>query len=423
MSRKGLVVLLMLVLASGMFLTAEAVNPGDLDLLTYWTGADELAIRAAIDVYKAACPGITVNFESLGATEFKPTFGREIMTEPRDLYSAWNGTFTAEWVAKGALKDLTGFWKNAGFDNIIAEGLKGPGFATYEGKIYWIPHVLQVRTCFYNKKIFDQLGLVPPTTWAEFINIMETLKANGILPLVVGTMGEAYGIQPVIEHLIVAHLGIDDALKLAQGGLSYKDPRVVAAFEEFVDFIDKGYVNKDMFATRFDEALRKFGRGDAGMWWRATWGSSCLVGEFGWVDGVDYGTFTPPPKDPAVPVPSLGYADGWVIPKAAEDQALAEDFIAKMVSEQAQIAHSVIKGHGLTINKHISPSLYAAAGYPSKAKQLEDYREHGIYGVLIGYYTPRFLEDYTIIISDLVTGVIDTPTAIDRLEKARAADY
>lgn len=403
--------------------TVAPVPPEPLDVLVYWTGADEEAIRAAVDVYKAEYPDITVNFEALAGTEFKPAFGTEIVTEPRDLYSAWNGTFTMEWVGKEALEDLTGFWEDAGFDDIISEGLKGPGYAEYEGKIYWIPHVLQVRTTFYNKAVFDDLGLVPPTTWAEYINIMETLKANGILPLVAGTMGEAYGIQPLIDHLVVAHLGIDDALKLAQGELSYTDPRVVAAFEDFMDFVDKGYVNDDMFATRFDEALRKFGRGEAGMWWRATWGSSCLVGEFDWVDGVDYGTFTPPPKDPAIPVPGLGYADGWVIPKAAADMELAKEFIKVMVSARAQNAHSVVKGHGLTINKLFSPIAYVEAGFPSKAVQLEDYLTYGIYGIPIGYYTPEFLEDYTVIISDLVTGVIDVSTAIDRLEEARAAGY
>jgi ABC-type glycerol-3-phosphate transport system substrate-binding protein len=364
----------------------------------------------------------------LAATEFKPTFAREIMTEPRDLYSAWNGTFAMEWAAKGALQDLTTFWAGAGLDDMVYKDLKGEGWAKYPGpdgkvRIYWAPHVLQVRSTFYNKKLFAKFGLGVPTTWDEYTNILKTLKANGILPIAVGTMGELYGIQPVIDHLIVGHCGIDFATKLSQGKESYKDSRVVAALREFKDFVNVGFVNSDMFATRFDEALRKFGRGEAGMWWRATWGSSCLVGEFGWLDGVDYATFTPPARFSNIPVPDLGYADGWVIPKGSEDPGLAAVFIKTMVGVDAQRAHSIIRGHGVTINKHIMPSEYVAANAPSKAIQLRHYRESGIYSALIYNFTPKFLEDCTTIISDLVTGVIDVPEATNRLEAARRADY
>lgn len=430
MLRKVLVVLLTvtLVLTSGMFLTAGATDKEQLDVITYWTGADELAIREAIGVFETAYPEVKVNFESLSAPEYKLTFVKEIMTAPRDLYSAWNGTFTMEWAAKGALQDLTTFWAGAGLDDVVYKDFKEEGWAKCPGpdgkvKIYWVPHVLQVRSTFYHKELFDSLGLGAPTTWDEYTNILRTLKANGILPIVVGTMGEAYGMQPLIGHLIVGHCGIDFAKKLSQGKESYRDSRVEAAFREFKDFLNVGFLNSDMCATRFDEALRKFGRGEAGMWWRATWGSSCLVGEFGWVDGVNYATFTPPPRFPNIPVPDLGYADGWVIPEGSEDPELAAVFIKTMVSADAQRAHSVIRGHGVTINKHIMPSEYVAANAPSKASQLRHYRESSIYLTLIDQFTPKFVDDYTIIISELVTGVIDVPEAINRLEAARRADY
>ena len=40
---------------------------------------------------------------------------------------------------------------------------------------------------WYNKKVFADNGLKPPTTWDEFFKVADALKAKGIVPLVIGT--------------------------------------------------------------------------------------------------------------------------------------------------------------------------------------------------------------------------------------------
>ncbi len=51
------------------------------------------------------------------------------------------------------------------------------------GKLYIIPHD-QVKTAmFYNKKIFDQLGLSPPSTWKEFMEICQRIKDAEYVPV------------------------------------------------------------------------------------------------------------------------------------------------------------------------------------------------------------------------------------------------
>ena len=52
-----------------------------------------------------------------------------------------------------------------------------------DGKVYAVPTGLSYATgVYYNKKIFDELGLHVPTTWDEFVGVMGALRDAGITP-------------------------------------------------------------------------------------------------------------------------------------------------------------------------------------------------------------------------------------------------
>lgn len=58
--------------------------------------------------------------------------------------------------------------------------------ATYNGKVYGLPIGFNAIGVIYNKNIFTQLDLNIPTTWDEFKNVVQIIKATGIVPLVAG---------------------------------------------------------------------------------------------------------------------------------------------------------------------------------------------------------------------------------------------
>ena len=39
---------------------------------------------------------------------------------------------------------------------------------------------------YYNRDLFDKLGLKEPETYDEFLNICETLKSNNVIPIAFG---------------------------------------------------------------------------------------------------------------------------------------------------------------------------------------------------------------------------------------------
>ncbi|SNX74080.1 carbohydrate ABC transporter substrate-binding protein (CUT1 family) [Bacillus oleivorans] len=56
-----------------------------------------------------------------------------------------------------------------------------------DGKQYGVPLNISTTQMFYNKKIFEELGLKEPSTWDEFIELNETLLSEGITPIALGT--------------------------------------------------------------------------------------------------------------------------------------------------------------------------------------------------------------------------------------------
>lgn len=56
-----------------------------------------------------------------------------------------------------------------------------------DGGVYGVPFALQTVQVLYNEAMFERLGLQEPTTWAEFLQVGDALKASGVYALANGT--------------------------------------------------------------------------------------------------------------------------------------------------------------------------------------------------------------------------------------------
>jgi ABC-type glycerol-3-phosphate transport system substrate-binding protein len=82
---------------------------------------------------------------------------------------------------------------------------------TGDNKLYTLPIYADMAGLFYNKTIFSQLGITPPTTWAEWMDINAKLKAAGYEP--VGWAGNDIGpevwLQGIMSDALFRHLEAD----------------------------------------------------------------------------------------------------------------------------------------------------------------------------------------------------------------------
>src|SRR5207248_10695108 len=95
--------------------------------------------------------------------------------------------------------------------------------------IYSVPaNIHRGNELFYNKKVFSDNGITPPTTWDEFFTAADKLKAKGISALAVGGK-DTWSITMLFEDILIARGGANKFNDLMAGKADWTDPNVVAS--------------------------------------------------------------------------------------------------------------------------------------------------------------------------------------------------
>ncbi len=153
---------------------------------TYWSLSGEPGEpirKAAIERFNSANPNqkITPTFFANDAYKQKIKTALGANQAPTMIWG-WGGGGLKSYVDAGQVEDLTGWFdQNAAVkDKIFPSSF---GAATVGGKIYAMPiETVQPIVLFYNKKVFDRVGVQPPTTWAQVMELVPKFNAAGVAP-------------------------------------------------------------------------------------------------------------------------------------------------------------------------------------------------------------------------------------------------
>ncbi len=157
-----------------------------------------------------------------------------------------------------ALDDLMPELKN--FDEAKLMGAR----SVTDGKLYGVPAVSQTMLCYYNKNVYEELGLEVPKTWDGFIANLEATKAAGYDALANGTK-EGWCCEFLFGGGCSSlHGGIDFYNKVITGDTNFEDPVFVAAVNEmltlapFMPPMYEGVAYTDMQASFINEMSAHF---------------------------------------------------------------------------------------------------------------------------------------------------------------------
>lgn len=144
-------------------------------------------INTKLAEYEQMHPDIKFNIISAQNQEYKEKIKIVVGSEDTpDIFFSWVGDFTERFIREDLILDLTPYleadpeWKDSFIESQMEQ------YVNADGMQYGIPFRLDCKLFFYNKAIFDEHNLTVPTTWDEFINVCETLKAAGITPISFG---------------------------------------------------------------------------------------------------------------------------------------------------------------------------------------------------------------------------------------------
>jgi raffinose/stachyose/melibiose transport system substrate-binding protein len=94
----------------------------------------------------------------------------------------WGGGGLKSWVDADQVEDLTSwFGSNADLKDRLFASSFGP--ATIDGKIYAMPaETVQPIVLYYNKRVFDKVGVQPPKSWGDIMALVPKFNSAGVAP-------------------------------------------------------------------------------------------------------------------------------------------------------------------------------------------------------------------------------------------------
>jgi raffinose/stachyose/melibiose transport system substrate-binding protein len=135
---------------------------------------------------------------------------------------------------------------------------------TYKGQIYGVLSGQYQRSLFYNKADFAKYHLSVPTTWSQFLTVLQTLKSHGVQPLWLGAGGgAAIYVQDFLTNALMQELWLPHAAgqnlntDLQTGAETWTSPYFVQAETELAE-IGK-YLEPNYTGASWEEMPQDFG--------------------------------------------------------------------------------------------------------------------------------------------------------------------
>ena len=238
-----------------------------------------------LPAFEAANPGIEVEFRPTNTNEYNAAIQSQAEggTGP-DLITCRPFDVNRSWIEKGYLENLDGLPALDSFEPGALAAWQGA-----DGSAYCVPVAAVLAGFFYNKAIFDELGLAVPTTQEEFLAVLDAVKASGkYTPLALGSAESwqlayngLYSIGPAYW------LGEEGRLGLIDGTKKLTDPEFVEAIEAFLAW--KPYLPQGQQSLEYADMVQLFTLGRAAILPDGSWDINQATST-----GLDVGVFGPP---------------------------------------------------------------------------------------------------------------------------------
>ena len=244
---------------------------------------------------------------------------------------------------RGVLMDLEPVLDELGITDLITPAARDTMKSTWG--VVTLPFEMSITGFWYNKQMFGDLDLVPPTTWEELLEVADVLAENDIQPFAASGIS-GWPIADIIGFHIFANVGPDSLQAVADGNASLTDPEYVESARYVAEIGNRGYFGPGVSDLDYDAARDLFLAGGAGMYLMGSWVLPAFNDPaINLVGAENVGWFPLPLGDTGEQVSSLQI--GWpvVVNEALYDEGfgeflvtVAENFGTMALEEQGHIS-------------------------------------------------------------------------------------
>ncbi len=170
-----------------------------------WGGAQyNPAAKKLVATYKPTGSNLAATYQEIQWANFTQTFSSAIASKTGPAVSTGGGFQAFQYAQQGAIAYadnlIATFKKDGTYDDFLPNMIDA--MKTQNGYAA-VPWQLDIRVWWYNKAIFDQHNLQPPTTWDELKSVGEELKAKGYYGFAAGAgAGNNLGAHAMVMMMI-----------------------------------------------------------------------------------------------------------------------------------------------------------------------------------------------------------------------------
>lgn len=234
------------ILLSGCGEQSEKDNIVTLTFMHRWTMEPmKSATEEMIREFEKENPDIRINVITATNSSYKQKIKTVInSSEPPDIFFTWGDEYLDKFVREGLVLDLSSFLEKDGtLEKLVPSQISA---FKYQNGIYGVPLKIDAKLWFYNKEIYNKLGLVPPATYQEFLRQLEVIQDAGITPIYFGNADPYAGAHylTTLNQKCVPEEILKEDYSLENG--SFSDPGYLQALNIYKDLHQ--YMNADTAA-------------------------------------------------------------------------------------------------------------------------------------------------------------------------------
>ncbi|HTG68652.1 MAG TPA: extracellular solute-binding protein [Candidatus Udaeobacter sp.] len=266
----------------------------------------------------------------------------------------------------GYLEDLS----DQPFVGKLLDSVK-PSVTTTDGKVVAVPLETLSWGYLYNKKIFTDLGLTPPTTLTEMKAVVEKLKANKVTPFVL-SYKESWIPQLILPLTAGALINTENPDFIERMN---KDEGSFTEMKSMFDIFDLINANGTEKATEVggDDGAAAFAAGKGAMWLQGPWYAETILKSN---PDLDFGVAPLPINDnPKATLINLSASTSLALSKTTKNKEVALDFINYVLDDTASNAFfQALKFNPIaTVHTYESyPWVNDATAYVKEGKSYQD---------------------------------------------------
>jgi raffinose/stachyose/melibiose transport system substrate-binding protein len=395
--------------------------------LTVWDqeirGGQNAEISLLNREFEKKYPNVRIKRVSRSFTDLKTTLKLALSgSRPPDVVQANQGySDMVAFVRAGLLTPLDDYagiyaW-NTRYPGTLLDlnrvSVSGTRFGT--GRLYGISQTGEYIGVYYDKTVLARAGLRPPRTWREFTADLPRLRSHGELPVQFGNLDRYPAIH--LFGVLQDEAGGASAVRgtvLGRGpGFDTAPTRAAAA--TLAGWVRRGYLPKGANGLGYDDAAKRFARGEGAFLITGTWELADLRKAM----GGRLGLMVPPPAAAgAAPATTGGQGLAWAITSRCRHQGVAAAYLDFLTD-----AHAA----DVMVGKGVLPAVPGAAARrlrpgSAEAQMVAGWRQLSAHDGLVPYLdytTPGFYDFLTAALQ----GVIDGRTSPQELAASMQRRY